>query len=165
MVTSSGRVIDFFPENNDSEQKNNRTTTTPTPTRSSTARARMSVGRNSDSSQKLYQMFVNSVQYFEESFCTRAGFSMKTDVREAILRGMTDDVIISCIQEAERAPRPSWGYARAVMNRCLEQGILTAEDWSRDQQQRKSRKNISGNFIQREYTLEDFSESFVTFDL
>ena len=131
---------------------------------SSTVRARART-REEECAAARYAAYQEAVGYYEASFGQRAGISLKTEVREAVLQGCSAAVIIGCIQEAEAAPRPSWGYARAVLRRCMASGILTAEDWAADQQRRASRANPAGAYAQRDYTEEDFRKVFTPLGL
>lgn len=123
-------------------------------------------GSNIDAEQEArFAAYQAAVGYYEQSFGLKAGLSLHRDVRDAVLQGCSADVIIACIQEAEAAPRPSWGYARAVLRRCLASGIKTAEDWERDRQRRTAARQPAGAGAQRTYTPEDFARVFTDLGL
>lgn len=59
----------------------------------------------------------------------------------ALERGMNPDVIMTAMDEAAQAPRPSWAYARAIIQRLLAEGVLTPEAYGRRQAQFYSRRS------------------------
>lgn len=49
------------------------------------------------------------------------------EMEGALLDGMDVAVIYRALDEASMAPRPSWAYARAILNRCFAEGALTLD--------------------------------------
>lgn len=155
-MTAYGRYIDFDTLR-EKKNENNHKSTTGTGS-SSTARA------CARTREQKYEDFCRVLEYAEDALQMRAGRVMQQDVAEALEDGMSPDVLIFCVQEAEMAPRPSWGYARAVLRRCRASGIKTAEDWNADKNRWDSRKNPAGRFGQRDYGKEDWSHIFNKFN-
>ncbi len=52
--------------------------------------------------------------------------------------GMEPEVILAAIEATGWARRPSPQYLRAILQRCLREGILTAEAWEHHEQERCS---------------------------
>ena len=62
--------------------------------------------------------------YYREVFGTAACPPVaQREISYFLGRGMTEDVICEAMDEASLAPRPSWRYARAVLDRCLSEGV------------------------------------------
>ena len=49
------------------------------------------------------------------------------DIGRFLDQGMDPFVIMTAIDEASIAPRPSWNYARAILRRCIAERCLTVE--------------------------------------
>lgn len=153
-----GRYIDFDTirrEKNENQNERSTGSSTAGTGGSSTARART----------RTREEFVRVLQYAAEALQLRPGPVLQRDVYDALADGMEADTLIACIQEAEVAPRPSWGYARAVIRRCRQSRILTMDDWEKDRNRWGNRKNPAGNFDQRDYTEEDMRKIYVQFDM
>ena len=107
----------------------------------------------------LHAWFMDSCGYFEQCFGRQAGPGVKREIYQAIMAGMRHETIMAIMDEAEKAPRPSWAYSLFILHRCLDSGILTLADWQRDQREREKRKQRSNpalQYQQRDYTEEDF---------
>lgn len=152
------RYIDFDTirrEKNENQNNSTSTSSTTTTGSSSTARART----------RTREEFLRVLQYAAEALQLRPGPVLQQDVFDAMGDGMEADTLIACIQEAEMAPRPSWGYARAVIRRCRQSRILTIEDWQKDKNRWGSRNNSAGCFSQRDYSTENWDNLWVKFDM
>lgn len=81
-------------------------------------------------------------QYYCDTF--GAAVTPPVAVRQidyALERGMLPEVIMTAIDEAALAPRPSWAYARAIIQRLLAEGVLTPEAYGRRQAQFYARRS------------------------
>lgn len=152
-MAAYGRYIDFDTLRN---QKNENTRTSATGSGSSTT----AHARTRTREERLQEEFLRVLEYAAEALQLRPGRVLQEDVRDALLDGISSEVLIACVQEAELAPRPSWGYARAVIRRCRQSRICTPEDWEADKNRWGSRKNAG--FSQRE-ERRDWGSLFVSF--
>lgn len=57
--------------------------------------------------------------------------AVQRDMQDALDNGMEPEVIMLAIDDAARADRPTWGYALAIIRRCLSEGCRTTADWER----------------------------------
>ena len=65
----------------------------------------------------------------------------------ALEHGLDPALIMTAMDEAAMAPRPSWAYARAIIRRLLGEGVLTPDAYAHRQarwQARRSRDYESG---------------------
>lgn len=154
-MTAYGRYIDFDTLREKKNEKNNSSTTGSGSTTTARARTRTREQKQAD--------FCMVMEYAEDALQLRAGRVMQQDVADALEDGIDPEVIIFCVQEAELAPRPSWGYARAVLRRCRNSGVKTAADWEADKNRWGSRNKAGGRFAQREYNSSDSDRFFVQF--
>lgn len=89
-------------------------------------------------------------------------------MEQALLDGMTAECLIMAINDTGWAPRPTPQYLRAILRRCREQGIRTADQYRQAQsnyaQNRtpvRSAWNVNRfNYQQHTYTEEDFKDLF-----
>ena len=49
---------------------------------------------------------------------------VKRELEAYYRAGMNAQVMIEALDEASVAPRPSWAYARAIIRRCISEGVL-----------------------------------------
>ena len=96
--------------------------------------------------------------------------AVQKDVLAALDAGMEPEVIMLAMDDAARADRPTWGYALAIIRRCLAEGCRTTADWERRKAahaasyaqrrgqhgQQRQGKAIQ-DYAQREYRDEDFA--------
>lgn len=182
MMTQEARIYDFsnvhMKLNQKNNQKKNGTTTSTTggTGTSSTGRARANVRRNFSkreispeemaAARERKAIFERFIERFEATFDQWAGVSVREEVKNAIMGGCCEEVLNFCLEEAECAPRPSWGYARAVLRRLISEGVLSADDLAHEQEKRAGMKRSGGSsgrtagFMQREYREEDFAHGF-----
>lgn len=123
------------------------------------------VGENDEK----YAEFLEVFAYFAAAYGSRPGPVAQRDIIAAQRAGITGAVIVHCIEESERAPRPSWAYARAVLGRCMAGNICTEEDWRRDREQWR-RASVApgreaGRFAQRTYTQAEYDAVFTDLEL
>lgn len=59
----------------------------------------------------------------------------------ALEQEMSPEVIMTAIDEAALAPRPSWAYARAIIQRLLAEGVRTPEEYAKRQAKFYSRRS------------------------
>lgn len=57
--------------------------------------------------------------------------AVQRDMQDALDAGMEPEVIKLAMDDAARADRPTWGYALAIIRRCLAEGCRTVQDWER----------------------------------
>lgn len=57
--------------------------------------------------------------------------AVQRDMQDALAQGMEPEVIKLAMDDAARADRPTWGYALAIIRRCLADGCRTTADWDR----------------------------------
>lgn len=57
--------------------------------------------------------------------------AVQRDMQDALAQGMEPEVIKLAMDDAARADRPTWGYALAIIRRCLAEGCRTTADWER----------------------------------
>lgn len=65
------------------------------------------------------------------------------ELPEYLKAGLTPEVIVLAITEAVDNNAASWKYIKAILDRCLEQKILTEQDWKASLAQRQAQKNRS----------------------
>lgn len=104
----------------------------------------------------------DACMYYQDTFDRKATPGIKRDLAEALASGMAVDVLQACMDEAQRAPRPSWAYCMAIIRRCQRDGLLTLDAWRRDREewQRRQMSNPALQYQQRDYRETDFGEDF-----
>ena len=81
-------------------------------------------------------------QYYCDTFGTAAMPPVAIrQIDYAFEQGMSPDLIMTAIDEAALAPRPSWAYARAIIQRLLAEGVLTPEAYTERQARFYSRRS------------------------
>lgn len=111
--------------------------------------------------------FAETLEALGEYYCdtfdrTRVARIVEQDMLGYLQAGMQPEVIILALDDTGRAERPSWQYTLAILKRCQREGILTAEAWERQKEQRSggrlrgaarnAPKNPALNYSQREYS-------------
>lgn len=101
----------------------------------------------------------------EEAYTAIYGRKMppviRSQIRSLMAQGAMPDLIAAVIEYSAAAPRPSWAYARAVLERQLSMGTRTAEQFEAacDRYRRKAAEKAASwrkilpeqNYSQREY--------------
>lgn len=59
----------------------------------------------------------------------------------ALEHGLDPALIMTAMDEAAMAPRPSWAYARAIIRRLLGEGVLTPEAYAQRQARWQARRS------------------------
>lgn len=152
------------------------TTTTPTTTTTTSsssggsssgtgARARVRACAREDTTttttaQLMHGYYIDCCEYYADTFRRVPAPGIRREIAEHIKGGMTAECIKAIMDETQAAPRPSWAYCRAILQRCDLDNIKTLTDWQRDRQRRESAKNPALNYQQREYKDEDFDVSY-----
>lgn len=92
----------------------------------------------------------------------RVAPSVRRDMAAAIDGGMEPAVLMAAMDAATQAAAPSWAYARAVIVRCLAEGVLTLEAYNaRTAAHRASYQSRAGRgYAERKVTEDDFSTGF-----
>lgn len=108
----------------------------------------------------MHGWYKECCEYFAENYLRPPAPVARRDLATIIKNGMTADCLKAIMDESQKAPRPSWSYAKAIAKRCEAYGIRTLEDWVKDQAKRKASRNPALNYQQREYSDEDFGPDF-----
>lgn len=92
----------------------------------------------------------------------RVAPSVRRDIAAAIDGGMEPAVIMAAMDAAAQAAAPSWAYARAVIVRCLSEGVLTLDAYDkRTEAHRASYQARPGRgYAERQVTEDDFEHGF-----
>jgi len=92
----------------------------------------------------------------------RVAPSVRRDMAAAIDGGMEPAVLMAAMDAATQAAAPSWAYARAVIVRCLAEGVLTLEAYNaRTAAHRASYQSRAGRgYAERKVTEDEFSTGF-----
>lgn len=67
--------------------------------------------------------------YYQECFGFRCPPRAEREIITWIRDGVDAEMIMEAMDEATMAPRPSWLYARAIVNRCIAEGVKTIGDY------------------------------------
>lgn len=92
----------------------------------------------------------------------RVAPSVRRDMAAAIDGGMEPAVLMAAMDAATQAAAPSWAYARAVVIRCLAEGVLTMDAYNaRTAAHRASYQSRAGRgYAERKVTEDDFASGF-----
>ena len=92
----------------------------------------------------------------------RVAPSVRRDMAAAIDGGMEPAVLMAAMDAATQAAAPSWAYARAVIVRCLSEGVLTLDAYNaRTAAHRASYQSRAGHgYAERKVTEDEFSTGF-----
>lgn len=92
----------------------------------------------------------------------RVAPSVRRDMAAAIDGGMEPAVLMAAMDAATQAVAPSWAYARAVIVRCLAEGVLTMDAYNaRTAAYRASYQSRAGRgYAERKVTEDDFASGF-----
>lgn len=71
--------------------------------------------------------------YYRDTFGLRCPPVAERDIDRFLDAGITAEVVKICIDEAALAPRPSWAYARAILRRLMNEGVRTAQEYTKRQ--------------------------------
>lgn len=129
------------------------------------ARAREEAGDQDERRIKARIMrgwYEDACVYYQQSFDSKLSPVISRDIAGAIAQGITGDVVRAAMDATQDAPRPSWAYCRAILQRCERDGIRTLADWAADREawQRRQQGNPALQYSQRDYHAEDFGEDF-----
>lgn len=81
-------------------------------------------------------------QYFCDTFGTATVPPVAVrQIDYALERGMAPELVMTALDEAAVAPRPSWAYARAIIQRLLGEGVLTPDAYAQRQARWYSRRS------------------------
>ncbi|MDO4385093.1 MAG: hypothetical protein Q4E18_03735 [Clostridia bacterium] len=92
----------------------------------------------------------------------RVAPSVRRDMAAAIDGGMEPAVIMAAMDAAAQAAAPSWAYARAVIVRCLAEGVLTLDAYNqRTAAHRATYQARAGRgYAERQVSEDDFEHGF-----
>lgn len=125
-------------------------------TSSTTTRTR---ARTREGNSLIEQAIRDVGQYYADTFGCRMPPVAEREIRAAMEQGMETEVFFSALDEAAGAPRPSWAYARAILRRCLAEGVKTAHDWDM-RQALHARKAAGRRYAEREYGEGELEQLF-----
>lgn len=105
---------------------------------------------------------------YADTFDRRPPRLVADEMEVYLAEGMEPVVIMWALDAAAAAPRPSWAYARAILNACAREGVKTAEDWQNRQNRwanrRKTRTRDALNYPQRTYSEDQRRSLYTNFD-
>ena len=142
---------------------------------SSTARARESIEGNFSSvtissnccgetvnsrAELLHGWYKECCEYYAENYLRPPAPVARRELALIIKNGMTAECLKAIMDESQKAPRPSWGYAKAIVQRCEAYGIRTLQDWRDDQARREIARNKALSYQQRDFSAEDVGGDF-----
>lgn len=110
-------------------------------------------------------------EYYCDTFDrTRVARIVVQDMECALEAGVTPEVIMLAMDDTARAEKPTWAYTLAILKRCQREGILSADAWHRQKDQRSAGRARRGDgasksapqtgataYTQREYCDAEFS--------
>lgn len=118
--------------------------------------------RNDDDVRGYHAMDETYSYYCDVFGRQRVAPSVRRDMVSAIDAGMEPAVMMAAMDAATQAAAPSWAYARAVIVRCLSEGVLTLDAYNaRTAAHRASYQSRAGRgYAERKVTEDDFSTGF-----
>lgn len=118
--------------------------------------------RNDDDVRGYHAMDETYSYYCDVFGRQRVAPSVRRDMVSAIDAGMEPAVLMAAMDAATQAAAPSWAYARAVIVRCLAEGVLTLEAYNaRTAAHRASYQSRAGRgYAERKVTEDEFSTGF-----
>ena len=127
---------------------------------STTTRACARARARENRAAMLHGQYVDCCEYYARAFQRSPAPAVLREFATRIKGGMSADVIIAAIDDTMMAPRPSWAYLAAIFRRCDLENIKTMADWKLSKERYQAGKNPALNYAQRQYTEDDFDESF-----
>lgn len=68
------------------------------------------------------------IEYYQGCLCVDSvPIPVISQITHLLTEGVSPGVIAYALEETALAPSPSWRYARAIINRCIAEGIQTAD--------------------------------------
>lgn len=118
--------------------------------------------RNDDDVRGYHAMDETYSYYCDVFGRQRVAPSVRRDMVSAIDAGMEPAVLMAAMDAATQAAAPSWAYARAVIVRCLSEGVLTLDAYNaRTAAHRASYQSRAGRgYAERKVTEDEFSSGF-----
>lgn len=92
----------------------------------------------------------------------RVAPSVRRDMAAAIDGGMEPAVLMAAMDAATQAAAPSWAYARAVIIRCIAEGVCTLEAYNARTAAHRAAYVPRGrhDFAERKVSEDEFSDGF-----
>lgn len=93
------------------------------------------------------QAYVDLMEHPKWRFIARTyevtiGYPLKPwQLLELVSNNQDEQLIFAALQDTRKAPRPSYYYLRAILERCQASGIATLSDYIRDQAQHRALLN------------------------
>ena len=117
------------------------------------------------------EVLENLGEYYCETFNrTRGARVVMQDMAAALEAGIQPDVVMLAMDDTARAEKPTWAYCLAILKRCQREGILTADAWHRQKEQRSGGRTRRGDgasksapqtgatgYSQRDYNEADYA--------
>lgn len=108
----------------------------------------------------LHGWYKECCMYFAENYLKPPAPVARREIAEIIRNGMTAECLKAIMDESQNAPRPSWGYAKAIVKRCEANDVRTLADWRADQARREAARNRALSYRQRDFSEEDVGVDF-----
>ena len=81
-------------------------------------------------------------RFVAQCFETTVGYPLKPwQLLELVSNNQDEQLIFAALQDTRKAPRPSYYYLRAILERCQASGISTLSDYIQDQAQHRALLN------------------------
>lgn len=86
--------------------------------------------------------------------------SIRADIARMMAAGVSVPLIMAAVDTSADAPRPSWAYARAIIDRCIRERVFDLAAYEQRQQRYRQRNKGSVGYAQRDLTDSDFDTGF-----
>ena len=81
-------------------------------------------------------------RFIASSYERTVGYPLKPwQLLELVSNNQDEQLIFAALQDTRKAPRPSYYYLRAILERCQASGIATLSDYIQDQAQHRALQN------------------------
>ena len=78
-------------------------------------------------------------RFIASSYERTVGYPLKPwQLLELVSNNQDEQLIFAALQDTRKAPRPSYYYLRAILNRCRASGIATLSDYLEDQERHRA---------------------------
>lgn len=118
--------------------------------------------RNDDDVRGYHAMDETYVYYCDVFGRQRVAPSVRRDMVSALDAGMEPAVLMAAMDAASQAASPSWAYARAVIIRCIAEGVFTLEAYNARTAAHRAAYVPRGrhDFAERKVSEDEFSDGF-----
>ena len=78
-------------------------------------------------------------RFIATAFENTIGYPLKPwQLLEMVENNQDEQLIYAALMDTRRAPRPSYYYLRAILSRCMANGIVSLDDYCEDQQRHRA---------------------------